>query len=84
MTKAADVYSFGVLLWELFCGERAWEGCLAVQIVFAVGTLGHTLDFPDEAPAALKDLAAACMATDPRDRPHFDDIVERLTNMLSR
>lgn len=26
VSKAVDVYAYGVLLFELFTGERAWEG----------------------------------------------------------
>ena len=83
MTKAADVYSFGVLLWEMFCGERAWAGCMPVQIIFSVGTLGHFLEFPEEAPTELKKLAAACMSPIPTDRPTFDEIADILMKVLS-
>ena len=33
ISKAADVYSFGVILWELAAGCRAWVGaCLPRQV----------------------------------------------------
>jgi hypothetical protein len=27
-----DVYSFGVLLWEMYCGTRAWAGLSSAQV----------------------------------------------------
>lgn len=83
MTEAADVYSFGVLLWEMFCGERAWAGRHYAQIIFWVGTLGHAPKFPEGTPAELKQLGTACMALDPQNRPNFQVITQRLMNILT-
>ena len=37
MHKSADVWAFGVLLWEMYAGQRAWAGMSYTQVMQAVG-----------------------------------------------
>ena len=39
----SDVYSFGILLWEMVTGVRPWAGLLHAQIIHAVF---HDRDHP--------------------------------------
>ena len=32
MRQAADVYSFGVMLWEMYSGQRAWAALNYAQV----------------------------------------------------
>ena len=46
VSKAADCFSFGVLLWEMASGQRAWAGLTHPQVTLTLTiTLipGHTL-----------------------------------------
>ena len=78
MLQASDVYSFGVLLWELYCGQRAWDGLTGFQISYAVLWNGQSLQFPEDARCALRELACSCLNSKPEDRPSMQEIAARL------
>ena len=83
MTKAGDVYSYGVVLWEMWNGKRAWEGASMGQVVFAVTVRGQRLTLPADAPPELAKLVEDCIQTDRTLRPEFSEIVKRLEKMKS-
>jgi len=76
--KAADVFSFGVVLWECLTGEKPWEDLNAMQVVGAVGFRNKSLPAPESGDPFLIDLCKQCMAIDPKERPTFTDIVNKI------
>ncbi|XP_066321586.1 serine/threonine-protein kinase EDR1-like isoform X3 [Miscanthus floridulus] len=73
-TEKCDIFSFGVIMWELCTLCRPWEGIPPVQIVYSVANDGARLEIPD---GPLGSLIADCWA-EPQRRPSCQEILTRL------
>lgn len=79
MSKATDVYSFAVLLWEIAAqGESPFSGIDAVDVITAVVKHDLRPKFAENAFRPLIQLATRCWHADPHERPGFDEIGEEL------
>ncbi|VFQ84451.1 unnamed protein product [Cuscuta campestris] len=76
--EKCDVYSFGVILWELCTLQQPWGGMNPMQVVGAVGFQHRRLDIPDDMDPAIADIIRQCWQTDPKLRPSFTDIMAAL------
>ncbi|BDA43911.1 probable mitogen-activated protein kinase kinase kinase 9 at C-terminar half [Coccomyxa sp. Obi] len=82
ITKASDVYSFAILLLEL------WSGCACHTDQNYYGALYSVLcgcrpSVPADAPAAYRELLEDCWAADPALRPTFTAVLDRLDTLLA-
>jgi hypothetical protein len=58
-----DVFSYGVILWELCTLQQPWEGMNAMQVVGAVGFQSRRLDIPDNVDPAVAEIITRCWQT---------------------
>ena len=80
-SETADVFSFGVVLWQLTTRELPYEDKSTFEAAAAVAMESLRPPFPDGVPAAYKALVEACWKDDPAKRPQFEDVVESLFDM---
>ncbi|KAK9091653.1 hypothetical protein Sjap_024830 [Stephania japonica] len=76
--EKCDVYSFGVILWELSTMQQPWNGMNPMQVVGAVGFQQRRLDIPDGMDPVIADIITKCWQTDPKLRPSFTEIMAAL------
>ncbi|HEY4239590.1 MAG TPA: serine/threonine-protein kinase [Kofleriaceae bacterium] len=65
----ADLFSLGVMLYELASGARPWAGDNAIAIAVAQATQPPRPLAAPHAPAAFAQLVMRCLALDPAGRP---------------
>ncbi|KXZ49000.1 hypothetical protein GPECTOR_24g290 [Gonium pectorale] len=82
VTADADVYSFGILMWELLAGGSRPFPHLPPEQISRMVVAGARPVFSEGVPLAYRSLAAACWAADPRVRPNSSDLVGLISHFL--
>ncbi|KAI3465842.1 hypothetical protein Pfo_022504 [Paulownia fortunei] len=73
-TEKCDIFSLGVIMWELCTLNRPWDGIPPERVVYAVANEGSRLEIPE---GPLGRLIADCWA-EPHERPSCEEILTRL------
>lgn len=81
--KAADVYAFGVLLYELVRGYAPYQGLTRQEIAAGVVNEGLRPILPAHVPQAYCRLAQSCWQERPAQRPSMEEVQHRLSHMLA-
>ncbi|XP_076750703.1 BDNF/NT-3 growth factors receptor [Xylocopa sonorina] len=83
-TLESDVWSFGVVLWEVYSfGKQPYYGHNNEEVVKLIFQ-GIMLIPPEGCPPFVCQLMRECWKTDPKDRIKFSEILERLENAKSK
>ncbi|XP_025643636.1 probable serine/threonine-protein kinase SIS8 isoform X6 [Arachis hypogaea] len=76
-TEKCDIFSLGVIMWELCTLSRPWEGVPPERVVYAVAHEGSRLELPE---GPMGRLISDCWA-EPHERPSCEEILSRLVDI---
>jgi len=76
LSPAADVYSYGMLCYELLTGRIPFEKCAGSD--YNVVLSGERPELPAHVNLTMKELLHACWDTDPLERPRWTSIIKTL------
>jgi len=67
--RRADIWAFGVVLWEILTGQKLFEGETVSDVLASVLKDAPDLEaIPSTTPAALRRLVARCLEKEPKNR----------------
>ncbi|XP_013860694.1 vascular endothelial growth factor receptor kdr-like [Austrofundulus limnaeus] len=82
-TTQSDVWSFGVLMWEIFSlGASPYPGVQIDEEFCCRLKDGARMRAPDYAPTEIYQTMLDCWQGEPQQRPTFTELVERLGDLL--
>ncbi|XP_036372587.1 mast/stem cell growth factor receptor kita-like [Megalops cyprinoides] len=82
-TLESDVWSYGILLWEIFSlGSSPYPGMPVSSVFYKRIREGYRMREPEFAPSEMYEVMKSCWEADPLKRPSFRKIVEKLEVQL--
>eukprot|EP00118_Oscarella_pearsei_P007681 m.38241 g.38241 ORF g.38241 m.38241 type:complete len:754 (+) comp32549_c0_seq1:75-2336(+) len=81
VSTKCDVFSYGVLLWELLTQEVPFKGLEGLQIAWLVVAKNERLTVPSSCPTCFSKLMTWCWKTEPKDRPDLRQVLDELQAM---
>jgi len=89
-SETADVYSFGMVLWEMMAGKVPFSGMgpsgedlIDVQVIAKVVVEKARPQIPENWNTTLKQLISACWQQNAQERPTFEFIIKKLQEITS-
>ena len=76
--EESDVYSYGIVMYEVLSREVAFKGLNVTQIIAQISQRNRPSPIPTDSPAALITLMEECWAHDTAMRPKFERVLEDL------
>ncbi|GLD61697.1 mixed lineage kinase domain-like protein [Lates japonicus] len=82
-SKECEMYSFGIVVWEVATRKRPFEGCSGKEIYKKVSEEKFQEPLPDDCPEALGHLINTCRAYDSFQRPSAGVLVDKLRTVVT-
>jgi serine/threonine protein kinase len=82
--ESADVFSYGMIIWEMITGEIPYYGLTPNQIIGLVADCRKIVEIPKFGHSALLKIMKNCLLYEPKMRPNFDHIIKYLDEVIKK
>ncbi|XP_072995108.1 uncharacterized protein [Typha latifolia] len=79
--EKSDVYSYGVILWELVTEKIPWDNLNSIQVIGAVGFMNQRLELPSDLDPQWMSIIESCWHSEPQCRPSFQELLEKFKDL---
>ncbi|KAK1292034.1 Serine/threonine-protein kinase EDR1 [Acorus calamus] len=79
--EKSDVYSYGVILWEIVTEKIPWENLNSMQVIGAVGFMNQRLELPKDLDPQWMSIIESCWHSEPQCRPTFQELLDRFKDL---
>jgi serine/threonine protein kinase len=81
-SKGSDVFSFGVLLFEIFACQAPWQGVANLAVASKV-IAGERMHLPSSIPSKVRRLIRQCWQQEPNERPKMTSVQKSIQELIS-
>ena len=82
-TEASDLYSFGVILWEIYTRSEPYKEFKDYSVFKDhICNQNYREKIPNDCPPRLADLMSKCWHADPSKRPDFAQVLDTIEDIL--
>ncbi|CAD7703198.1 unnamed protein product [Ostreobium quekettii] len=82
LSLAADIYSFGIIMWEMMSGEPPFQNMMQMEVMRKVVLERQRPEFPSWTPVKYRALVDKCWCYEASERIPFQEIYDCLTGLL--
>ena len=82
-TEASDIYSFGVILWELFTRKKPFANLSGMALMDAI-IAGKREAIPKDMPTEMQTIITSCWDKEPTKRPYVSTLIRDLESYQPR
>ncbi|KAM7258215.1 hypothetical protein ACFE04_013956 [Oxalis oulophora] len=82
--EKSDIYSFGVVIWELATGKIPWVNLNSMQVIGAVGFMDQRLEIPKDMDPEWASIIESCWQSNWQSRPTFQELLDKFRDLQRR